>query len=712
MSFKPLKIALLWHMHQPVYSGPNSAIAVLPWTRLHALKDYLDMALYCESTGFPATFNLVPSLLDQIEGYASGELSDEHLELSRKPLADLSSDERHRILTGFFSANLENLIARAPRFIELFERYGRLGNDEARGAALLAPDEDILDLVVHFNLAWCGEALRNEPEIKALILKGRSFSEEDKKILLEKSTEWIGRIIPTYKRLFDEGLVDLSVSPYYHPILPLLCDTECGRDARSDCVLPERRMAFPEDAAEQIYRAVKRFERLFGAAPKGMWPSEGGVSEGAVELIANAGIKWIATDEAILRKSQPDKPINPEAAIYTPWRFRGLNILFRDHRLSDKIGFDYSKMPVDIAVGDFLGELGRINQKLPHDSERLVTIALDGENAWEFFPENGREFITKLYNRLLSEQWIEPVKISEYLIGRSDSNPSLRHLAPGSWIDGDFGTWIGNPEKNRAWDELALARAEVELLRDDSRFASAMEHILVAEGSDWFWWFGRDLRGLEEFDILFRKRIEAVYRALDREPPESLKTPILGPSKGNILKRRPNSFISPTIDGKRTNFFEWQGAGILENTAFFGAMHGQSASFDIKKIFFGFDSANFYLRIDTGRSARAMIAEGVVFILEIESKTRLRLQIGETASIYRWDFDLEAWRDSSDHTIISVDEILEIAMPLANFTEPRASFEWSVHTKANALARERYPACGAITTETPSGDFEARNWIA
>jgi len=584
---RQLHIAFLWHMHQPIYTAPGSSEAVMPWTRLHAMKDYLDMPLLCEETGFPATFNLVPSLIEQLQQYVSGEISDRHLELSRKSVQSLSSAEKATILSTFFAANEERMIARLPRYLELYRKYGRASEADYKDLASLVPDRDILDLTTLFHISWCGEHLRDEPVIAAAISRGMDFSEDNRDAILDESMEWIGGILLAYKRLWESGLIEITMSPFYHPILPLLCRTGAAVDARPGCALPNARMNFPEDAKLQIDMGLAKFEEVFGRAPCGMWPSEGSVSEDTLPLLNGTPIRWFATDEAILKKSE-DRPVT----IYRPYsieRGENLSIVFRDHKLSDKIGFDYARISARDAVNDFIADLARIRENLPDDGDDyLVSVILDGENAWEFHPQNGREFFLELYSRLKEETWIEPSSIGRF-IEEHPAQPVLKRLGTGSWIDGDFGTWIGVEEKNRAWDLLIDARRmlqEVASEVEQSALDVAMSHILIAEGSDWFWWFGEgDSPDLRRFDSLFCERIRAVYRSIEIEAPANLDEPIVKKHDGVRLVRRQSALISPKLDGKSTNYFEWQSAGECDRTGFMGAMHGGKTTFVMKRLF-------------------------------------------------------------------------------------------------------------------------------
>lgn len=676
------------------------------------------MPLYCEETGFPATFNLVPCLIDQLEKYTSGELSDEHLELTSKPIEELTQDDKQQILRGFFSVNKDNLISRFPRYLELRKKYGFLQNNEIEEIVNLIPTEDYLDLTILFNLAWFGEHLREDREVKKILAKGRGFTLEERDVVIKKQIEWIGKTLDTYRRLWDEGIIDISFSPYYHPILPLLCDTKSAIEANSSSSLPENSMEHPDDAKAQILRAISKFEKTFGRKPFGMWPSEGSVSETMLGLLSDHSIEWIATDEAILNKSIRDTTVDGFRARYLPWKLAGTgaktSIIFRDHRLSDKIGFDYSRITPSIAIDDFISKLKSIRDGLPEDGEYIVNIILDGENAWEFFPSNGREFLIGLYRRILSEDWLKPVKISDFIKNHPPRN-EISTLASGSWIDGDFGTWIGNPEKNRAWDELILARKAIESSPNELLRSEAIEHLFVAEGSDWFWWFGRGINSSSviEFDILFRERLSAVYRSLDLPMPESLDTPIIHMQIESPFSKKPFAYIHPRFDGKRTNFFEWQGAGLFENKGFFGAMHSRTSSFDIARIYYGFNKEYFFLRIDPDDNQETKNFDEIKFTIEISASSCLRIIVGPKIECFKKVGTKNQWKRLNINIEAAVDEVIELGIPLKEITTAENKIlNWNIATNVKGKLREKYPKNGYFEVSIPKEDFEAENWMA
>ncbi len=400
-----LYVAFLWHMHQPFYKDLVTGEYVLPWVRLHAIKDYYDMvAMLDKFPGLKQNFNLVPSLLLQIEDYVYGKVSDNALLLSKKPAAELTEEERVKILREFFMANWDTMIRPYPRYQELLIKRGRfVPLPEIVRVAKKFSVQEMLDLQVWFNLAWCGNACRQPNLLPAeLIKKDRNFTEEDKMNLLAQQQELMSRIIPKYKEVSDRDQIELSTTPFYHPILPLLCDNNIARVASPDIFLPERKFSHPENAEAQVELAVRYHQERFGKSPEGMWPSEGSVSEDIVPIIARHGIKWIATDEGILRRSLEGQRAS-SAELYRPYSFEKdgqfLNLVFRNRHLSDLIGFTYSRWKGEEAAQDLIRHLHHIRLALPEGGgPYLVSIILDGENAWEYYPHNGRDFLNSLYD--------------------------------------------------------------------------------------------------------------------------------------------------------------------------------------------------------------------------------------------------------------------------------------------------------------------------
>ena len=599
---KPLKLALLWHMHQPNYQEPGSRRMVLPWVRLHATKDYLDMPLIVgEFENVKVTFNLVPSLLDQLDLYLMGG-TDPHLELSRIPADQLTSTQKTEIIDTFFDANPVHMIDPYRRFSELYRKAKEASPTKVLPS--LFSSEEMRDLQVWSNLAWVDPLFRSEEPARTLFAQGKQFTEQQKQDLLDWQQRLMERIVPTYRDMYTEGKIDVSFTPYYHPILPLLCDTDVALEASPSMELPQERFRHPEDARRQVRLAADKFQSVFGSPLVGMWPSEGGVSEEVADIMIEAGIRWAATDEEILsyslRKSKLDVGENPLHTVYEYGD--GLKLLFRDHALSDRIGFVYSGWDADKAAADFVDHLRRLGLARGRRNETLVVpVILDGENAWEYFPNDGQDFLRELYGRIQADPDIETVTISDAV----DSVPArkLPSLFAGSWINHNFRIWIGHHEDNAAWDYLSEARrALVEFQEkhpdfDPEKISSAWKQIYIAEGSDWCWWYGDEHRGHhnERFDYIFRRHLMAVYELLDLEVPFRLMSPIYRAGAG-LKAILPDALLTPTIDGRLTGYYEWSSAGYFDCLKAGAAMHRVDQC--ISKIYFVYDHDRFYIRLD------------------------------------------------------------------------------------------------------------------
>ncbi|HWR82739.1 MAG TPA: glycoside hydrolase family 57 protein [Candidatus Deferrimicrobium sp.] len=671
----PLKVAILWHMHQPNYREPDSKRLVLPWVRLHATKDYLDMPLtVAEFEGVKVTFNLVPSLLDQFQLYVDGG-TDRHLELSIVRAEDLNEDCKREILDTFFAAHFPTMIEPHARYHELYLKKKKNVGDPIL-PALFASGE-MRDLQVWSNLVWVDPMFRSEEPIKSLFSKGRYFTEAEKLALLQWQRALIARIVPTYRELFDQGRIDISFTPYYHPILPLLCDTDSALEAVPGITLPGRGFRHPEDAERQIVRSMELFETFFGRALSGMWPSEGAISQEAADLLARLGLKWTATDEDILYYSL--KKSNVEPAGQSPYMVYeygpGLKIFFRDHTLSDRIGFVYSGWDADKAVADFMSQLKKVRTMMADRlDDTVVTIILDGENAWEYFPNDGRDFLTLFYRQLADDAAIETVTLTE-AAARVAATP-LPKVFAGSWINHNFRIWIGHREDNAAWD--ALLRARETLARfvqehpdyDREKVAAAWEQIYVAEGSDWCWWYGDEHRGSRniEFDRIFRRHLAAVYLSLGLEVPSHLLTPIYE-SAGLPGIVHPEVLLTPVLDGRLTHYYEWDGAGRVDCNSVGGAMH--RASRYLSKICFAYDLERVYIRVDFVDSGVRKRSERMRLLL-----TLLTPQ-AEAMRVYV-DAGVTSGREQGKYQY-RLDEILELAIERAAlWPERHGSIEFTV----------------------------------
>ncbi len=621
-------LVLLWHMHQPLYRHPATGRYQMPWARLHALKDYWGMVKILEEfPGVRATVNVVPSLAMQIEEYASGNFDEPWMRLAFQPADELRPAEKLEILDRAFQVNRENLMSRWPRYLELFHRAQDQG---ASAAAEAFGPRDWRDLQFLSQLAWMDEEyLAHDPVTSALSKKGANYTEEDKQQLRAKQQELLARVLPEYRCARERGQIELSTTPFYHPILPLLCDTDIARVANPSTPLPQPPFRHPEDAREQLLRARQYHERLFGEPPVGLWPSEGSVSDAALDIAAELGFRWFATDEGVLGRTlsvgfgrdASGVPSNADR-LYSPLRLRlGAREIvgfFRDHYFSDLVGFVYSRMP-EQAAEDLHRRLRAIGERVDHGRPLTVVVALDGENAWEYYPGNGRAFLRQFYGLIQNDPDIRALTISQ-AVAEAGEIPSVDHIFPGSWINANFDIWIGDQEDVRAWELLrdarefysqAAARAreggpgQPAPYRDGTgpgapgaeQLAKAYESLLAAEGSDWCWWYGpqHSTANDAEFDALYREHLTEVYISLGAPVPEQLASPIKRePQRALVVP--PSAYLEVRVDGRESSYFEWLGAGLYSTGRQGGTMHGRAHY--LHELHYGFDDQNLYLRVD------------------------------------------------------------------------------------------------------------------
>lgn len=727
------KIAFLWHMHQPFYKNMTEDSYLLPWVRLHALKDYYGMVRVL--TDFPKihqNFNLVPSLLTQLQDYGNDSAKEAMLDLSLAPAAELKESDRAYILRYFFYANKDNVIARFPRYLELFEKRGNVGSlEDMERARAKFTVQDYLDLQLLQKLSWMDEEyLTADPDVSRLVEKGRNFEETDKVQLRKKEIELIQRVIPEYQEAAARKQIEISTTPFYHPILPLLVTSRAARESQPTIQLPVSEFSRPEDARMQIQRAVSFHESLFGERPQGMWPSEGSVSEHILPLLAEAGIRWIATDEEVLLHSMEKGPVPSKAKwcaanLYAPYERKlgdqSISIVFRDHILSDLIGFSYSRVRAKDAAEDFMKRLkeldDRITAERPSGPPALVSIILDGENAWEHYPNNGREFLKHLYREISESSFVESTTISEYL-SQHESRP-LSRLYAGSWINHNFAIWIGHPEDNKAWDYLKEARdlidyAQVNEPDKKEEIKKAYEEILVAEGSDWCWWFGDDHSSENdaEFDRLFRQHISNVYHYLKKPVPESLALPIKAPRPMALVYRVPRRFVSPKLDGEITNYFEWLTAGHYYVADQQGTMH--RAETHVKQILFGFDRDNAYFRVDLNdRKAEQLLAEGFSFQLQIIPWyiiTIVRREDGSLQLTMERERD-DYWMILEHHCEVAAGTVLEIKVPFVDLEAVSGDLiRFRISLMQQDILCEEHPQATSIQFHVPGPHFEEMDW--
>jgi alpha-amylase/alpha-mannosidase (GH57 family) len=612
-------LCFLWHMHQPFYKDLWTGQYKLPWTRLHALKDYAGMVrLLNEFPRVRQTFNLVPSMVFQIAEYAAGTASDPFFECAAMPAEDLTEPQQTFVLRYFFQANMDRIIRRYPRYLELYERR--------RDPMSI---QDLRDLQVLSQLAWFDEdLLAQDEELQELIRKGRHYSLNDQERMIRKQRQALAAVLPVYRDFAARGQIEIATTPFYHPILPLLCDSDIAAVSHPGIHLPQR-FQYPQDALTQLERARSYMKEMLGVMPTGLWPSEGSVSDQALAMAAGCGFTWAASDNGVLSRTL-GKPAGCDET-YQPYLWqqdgREMRLLFRDHYLSDLIGFEYSRMGADHAADHFLARIRENTSR--HDV--MVPIILDGENAWEWYEGNGRPFLRALYRRLSDDPRLEATTVSEAL-ARYETRP-LQHVVPGSWINANFDIWIGAEEDNQAWDLLLDARRVYDEYAPQTMEIArqlAYEELLIAEGSDWNWWYGPE-HGSEnrpEFDQLYRDHLSNVYRALGLDPPARLAHPILQAQEGEVHEPPTNS-IHVTLDGEVTSAFEWMGAGLYRPDARSGAMHG--GQLIARELFYGSNGADLFVRLDgagTGKigvefetgTAEARVVRGRIVELEAPRK--------------------------------------------------------------------------------------------
>ncbi len=739
MPDEPLYVAFLWHMHQPYYKDLVTGEYVMPWVRLHATKDYYSMvSILDDFPGVKQTFNLVPSLLAQMKDYVENGAEDGFLRLSRKDPESLTVDEKVDMLHNFFMANWANMVRIYSRYEDLLEKRGRQASRAAiRGIVDTFSAQDFQDLQVWFNLVWINSAIRaQDPRLKHLVEKGSNFSGQDKQTVFDVQREIMSKTIDKYREVAARGQIELTTSPFYHPIMPLLCDSNVASVARPDATLPAVWIHHPEDVDEQVRRAVEMHAELFGEPPRGMWPSEGSVSEEIVPAIAGHGVKWIATDEDVLTRSLGKEVASDAEArfsqvlsyLYRPyWVGKDdarVAVVFRDKVLSDNIGFVYQRWPAEKAVDDFVARLMRIKNKAGRAGQpRLVSIILDGENAWESYPDDGQQFLRMLYGRLQKEEGLETVRIGDYL-ERFPPVQTLPELWPGSWIQHDFDVWIGGQEENMAWQLLEETRSTLEAFSrspesediEEGNLAKAWDEIYISEGSDWNWWYGRHHTSAndEMFDNLYRKHLRNVYQLTGRPLPELLFDSII--VRGAAPLEEPIGLLTPTIDGRASNYYEWLPAGLVDVKTRGGVMH-QAESF-VSRIYYGFDIQNLYVRIDNERD----------WLEEMRGNTRVRLSFlapqpavlhvfadgtaGAGATIRVADSQ-DGDEDGGILEVpeVAVDSVVEIGVPFALLkATAEAEVKFFVIIEKGGLEIERWPARGPITLAVPTEEFELVNW--
>jgi alpha-amylase/alpha-mannosidase (GH57 family) len=739
----PIYLAIIWHQHQPVYfKDPETGNYSKPWVRVHATKDYVDMAAILDDyPDIRATFNITPSLIRQLRDLEAGA-KDLYWVLAEVPADQLDSEQKQFLLERFFDTN-RRVIARFPRYQELLDK---------RDAGQAYTTQDFLDLQILFNLAWLDPDWLEEEPLASLVAKGLNFAEDDKVILFAEHERLIAEVIPVHKRLLEAGQIEITMTPFAHPILPLLVSTDLARIAMPDVELPSVRFQYGADAVEQVRLGVELYEETWGISPKGMWPAEGAVAQEIITMVSTNGIKWMASDEGVLANSlgftsftrDSNDVVTEPDLLYRPYYVQGVRgdpvgMVFRDVLISDRVGFIYSGMPGQQAARDFINRIHAIRDKLIEsgaEGPHLVSAILDGENAWEYYENDGKEFLHTMYQMLSDDPLIKTVTPSEFL-EIAPEQPMIDRLWAGSWINHDFSTWIGEEEENVAWEYLVETRDFLQMYivgRRQPPNPEALEEatllMYIAEGSDWFWWYGddQDSGDDESFDRQFRDTLKQVYLTLGATPPLYLDVPII-PQRPQVADQPSIDLFSPTVDGI-IEPGEWDAAGYYLAS---GGVMAPGQSF-FESLAYGFDSRNLYLKVAS--QTDFSVAPGVshvevylrvpgggivnsfsrggsilgfasnrVLALEFQDGELVETNLFEAAANENWD------AIQTDLQIASGQEVIEIALPLSSLNNLdsgdrvtlRAIYnqEIEVQGTSNLVDMDQMPGMGPALVPVP-----------
>jgi len=657
---------------------------------------------------------------------------DLFLEHAQRPAADLRPEEKAFLVRHFFSANWATMVRPYPRYHELLVKRGTdvYGHDLERIARQFST-QDLLDLQTWHNLAWFGYGtVARYPRLAALRKKNRGFTEEEKQEVLALQLVAVREIVPLYRRLMEQEQIELTTTPFFHPILPLVIDTDFTRRARPDLPLPSRFHA-PDDAEAQLQRAVEFHTATFGRAPVGLWPSEGSVCPELIPMLPKVGLRWLATDEGILARSldAAQQPWQRHRDLYQPYRVglesHDVTILFRDREISDAFGFVYHKTTPEMAAEDVLRRLRQIISDTPQE-QVTIAIVLDGENPWEHYHEGGEQFLSLLYKACSTGALDgDAVRTATATISQAlNTAPATRqisHLHSGSWINQDYKIWIGHQEDNRGWDLVGQTRSRLAGMAatlPSDRAQAAWDELYAAEGSDWFWWYGDDFDTdyKVEFDRLFRTHLRNVWTIAGLAPPELLNQPICSP-RGMLeadLVTMPLALLRPSIDGLVTDFFEWRGAGRITTQPPLGAMW--KAEGILTDIQFGWSLDQLYFRLDPDEQSQPR-----------QTALMVELHLQTPEHLYRLSFSLDQsgpnqfllsqksasgqWQEIGPSQSICHQKIIELAVPFKDLQLTAGQeFRMTILVLEHRLEVARYPHHKPATCHVPGPEFEANLW--
>ncbi|MDQ3622402.1 MAG: glycoside hydrolase family 57 protein [Verrucomicrobiota bacterium] len=711
-------VVFLWHMHQPYYVDPTTQTALMPWVRLHCLKGYLDMISIVEE--FPhlrMNFNLTPVLVLQIRELIEGKVRDQWLDWARRPAAELDEAGQFALLENFFKVHWDTLIKPFPRYWELLNKRGlTFYENEVRRGLRYFTTQEFRDLQTWFNLAWCGyTAERLFPELAELKRKGRDFTEEEKSRVLDLHLEIMRLVLPKYRAAEERGQVELTTTAYFHPILPLVYDSQFAERSLPGRQFPKR-FHWPEDAAAQLTLAVEQHAATFGQPPRGLWPSEGSIAPEMIPLMERTGIEYFCSDEENLFNSLRLDPGYQGGEVdhlelFQGWRVThdgaAVNAVFREKPLSDFIGFLAARKDPEQAASHMLGHLKHIAE-LVDAKAGVIPLILDGENAWSSFPDGGEGFLRALYGGIQAAgEGLRSCTIEEFF----QRNPPRKHLTTlhtGSWISSNFDIWIGDPEENRAWDLLGEAREFLQRQIDSGALTpeqecAALREIYVAEGSDWFWWYGPDFSTENDklFDHLFRIHLKNVYRFCGATPPAVLDRPIAD-GRTREPYELPNRPVSPAIDGRRGSFYKWCGAG-----RYLASENGASRpAQSVRQILFGHDAERLFVRVEWKAWAPG------TWVVEFHEPAGVRLSVdvrkrGGAREITLSFPDGRATR----HQTVAAGECLELGVPLSELgLAGGARVAFQLKRVREGMERECYPETVSLEFALLGEEWALQNW--
>ena len=605
---KKLSIAFYWHMHQPLYQLNPDSDYLMPWARLHGVKDYLDMLLIMNDfKKLKLNFNLLPVLLDAFINYGENGHHDIHSRLTVTDISELTEDDKEFILNNFFDANYLTMVLHHERYDELYKK--RFANETYDISDF--SDQEYSDIMAWFNLSWIDPSYKAMfPELNKFAKKGKNFTLKDRILIIEIHRQIIRMIIPKYKEFLEQGRIEITTGPYYHAILPILLDIKSAQKNLSTVDASLSNLNMTEDARIQVQSALDRIEELFGKRPHGIWPSEFSTSAQELELFKDLGVQWTISDEGILTDSIKFEFVRDFRGyledpyfLMKSYKYKTKNsdiqIIFRDSVIPNLINFEYGNCDPKVAATDLYDRIKVVQNKLQTspDEHHLLTIAMDGENCWEKYLEDGSLFLKNLYSMIEDDDTLETVLITDYL-NKEKHHKELKKIHAGSWINKNFQFWVAEPVKNMAWTYLKQVKEDfdsfIESNPNDKNILFAHKELMIAQGSDWFWWYGEPNDSGQDhiFDYLFREHLKNVYRYLGLKSPGYLDSPLV--STFTASSRTPKRIISPKIDGKdESDIEEWSHAGCI--TMPDGPVSQENKLFD--KVYYGTDKDNFYLRL-------------------------------------------------------------------------------------------------------------------